>query len=392
MKKHIHISILCIALFFVNSSGFAKDNLLGSGGSKYSSKSAYAIRTNNGLRTGQYSGQHHLIGIYGQGAYSMAFHDASWVKNKPGGYSAGVGVIYEYQAGNFILQTGCGIRFHSVSNFVTDTSFFKFNVADTWTGQRDTFCYDLKYDFYQRKDSATMVHLEIPILAGMSFGGRYGNQYGRGYFLAGLKLQPTIWGKTFVRATGSTMGFYDRYLGIFREMDNHGLRKDVPIYQNHQGLKMQFDVLAHIEAGYEWANPAINKGYRNKSVLDWRLRVALFADVSLFSITPKTKETLIYIPNEFKWDFPKYEFHHAFASEDFSSCHLRNMFIGVRLTMLVGVQFKETCRICELFPDYRDERDPGKIRGRITHPYPRGKHVYHRRSHPLRTPLRERHR
>lgn len=376
----------------MNNSGWAKDNLLGGGGTNYSSKSAYAISANNGLRTGQYSGRHHLIGIYGQGAFSMAFHDADWLKNTPGGYSASGGVLYEYQNGNFILQTGCGIRWHSVSNFVADTSFFKYNVADTWTGQRDTFCYDLKYDFYHRKDSANMIHLEIPILAGMSFGGPQGNQHGRGYFLAGLKFQPTLWGNTFVRATGSTMGFYDRYFGIFREMDNHGLRKDVPIYQKHKGLKLQFDVLAHFEAGYEWANPEINKGYKTKTVLDWRLRIALFADVSIFSITPKTEETLINIPDEFKWDFPKYEFHHAFASEDFTSYHLRNMFAGIRLTMLVGIRFKERCIICELFPDYRDERAPGKIRGKITHPYPRSKYVYHRRSYPSRTRPRKHYR
>ena len=191
-------------------------DLLGGGGSNYSTKKGWQLAGSNGLRTGQYSGEHLLVGAYVNSSYSTMLNNTSLVSNRPGGYAVGGGLVFEYQHLSFIMQIGAGLRFQDVCNNVVDTSFMKYNVADSWTNRRDTFRYDLQYDFYRRKDRSRMLYIEVPVLFGCTFGGY--SPRGRGYFLAGPRFQYGFKGNTSVEAAGNTQGYYDRYFGVqFKE-------------------------------------------------------------------------------------------------------------------------------------------------------------------------------
>lgn len=323
-------------------------DLLGGGGTNYSDK----LNTQTGLRTGQYAGEHLLVGFYGNGSYATVIQNAPFV-GATNGYGNGLGLAIEYQHHSLLFQAGFGIRYQKLKTGVGDTTLWKYNVSDSWTGQRDTFHYDMQFDFYRRTDRSSLFYFDIPLLVGQAFD--YSIFKGTPYYLAGIRMQMAWIGATQVDLTGSTQAVYDRYFGIFRKMDNHGMRKDVPINKKEEALKLRFDMLAHLEIGWEWSNPQ-PEGYRIRNVFDWRIRVAAFADISLPNVVRDSQGPLCYVPDASKWDFPTYQFKHAFASESFKPYQLRNVYAGIRVTVLIGVLFKEKCIICG---PYGDERDPG---------------------------------
>ncbi len=341
----------------------AKD-LLGSGGSNFSTKRSKDLIDNNGLRTGQYTGEHHLVGAYFESGYSAFVSPCRHTFITPGGYSVGGGFAYEYQLNAFLLQIGLGITLQDVKTSVADTTFTKYHTADAWTNSMyhrygdwnnrlDTFYYDLQYDFYDRQDRSRMVYAQIPVLLGQQIVGRRGV----GYYLAGVKLGYALQGKTSVKATGTTTGHYDRYIGTFHEMDNHGFRKDVPIEREGKRLDIKFDLMAHAEVGYEYGIYSPTKGWRGASArrpFDLRLRVAAYCDFSILSINPKTDFPMVVAPDESRWDFPTFRLSHVYSTNEIASLPLRNMFVGVKLTALFGVKQKEKCVLCGF---YKTERD-----------------------------------
>ncbi len=77
-KSNFHIILLFLYLLALPtaqaqtrvSADGTEANLLGGGGSNYSKKAPTRLVGRDGLRTGQYTGEHHLIGVYIDGAYS----------------------------------------------------------------------------------------------------------------------------------------------------------------------------------------------------------------------------------------------------------------------------------------------------------------------------------
>ena len=334
-----------------------RKDLLGAGSSNFSDKSPREILDNNGLRTGQYSGEHHLVGVYAEGSYSSFVSNMPYSSLTPGGFGAGFGIAYEYQIDNFLFQTGAGISRQDVWTNIHDTAFTKYHTSDAWTnemyhrygdwnGQLDTFYYDLNYSFYDRQDYSTMTYLQVPILFGQQINGR---THSVGYYLAGVKINWGFKGATRVRATGTTEGVYDRFFGVFHEMDNHGLRKDVPILREGDKLNFKLDVLAHLEAGWEYGIYSPVRGWRGgpgARPFDLRLRVAAFCDFGILNINPNTNKKMVYPPDQSKWDFPTYQLNHVYSTEDARGYVVRNMYVGLKISALFGIKRKEKCIIC----------------------------------------------
>ena len=172
---------------------------------------------------------------------------------------------------------------------------------------------------------------------------------GIGYFLAGVKLNYAFWGNTKQTLKGSTSGLYERYIGVWEEMDNHGFRKDVPLERTGKQLQVKFDVMAHAEIGYEYTSFQNPHSYRimPNDRLDWRLRIAGFVDFGIVDICPRTNNVYYGIPDATIYDFPTYRMDHVFSTADAKRYWMRNLFVGVRITMLFGFQGKERCILCD---------------------------------------------
>lgn len=297
-----------------------------------------------GLHASQYSGSHHLIGFSVEGSWSSFVSSMPNVSAAPGGGAIGFHLLYEYQYSGFLLQTGFGALYQRATNNIADTAIYHDNMPDQWSST-DGATYRLKHAFTERQDMAQHLYGQIPLYAGCYI---FGSQ-GIGYFLGGFHANYAFWGNTRQTMLGSTSGLYERYVGIWEEMDNHGFRKDVPIERKGSQLKLKFDVMAHLEMGYEYNTRQGAKDYRVRPSdrLDGRIRFAAFMDFGIVNICPNTKNVLYDIPEETIYDFPTYQMAHVFSSEDAKKFWQRNLFVGVRVTFLFGFQPKEHCILCD---------------------------------------------
>lgn len=297
-----------------------------------------------GLHASQYVGAHHLFGFSMQGAWSAFTNNMPSAKMMPGGGMAGFNFVYEYQYSGFLIQTGLGVYFQLVYNDIMDTSFYHTDMHDKWETVKPAE-FILRHEFYKRRDMSRNVYGQIPIYAGHYILG----PGGVGYWLAGFHLDYAFWGETRQKLIGTTKAKYEPYLGIWHEMDNHGYRKDVPIERRGERLKLKFDVMLHGEMGYEYTTYRGPHNYRivPGDRIDCRLRFAAFVDFGLLNICPMTDNTYYGTPMETIYDFPTYQMDHVFSTKDAKAFWVRNLHVGIRITVLFGIPRTEWCILCD---------------------------------------------
>lgn len=336
MNKILYTIIFCITTIIPVQycMGQERPAVLGGGGTNYSDKKA---DPQTGLRTGRASYRRHLIGLYGEGAYSQILHSATDIANNPLGYAYGGGLTYEYQHFSLRFHTGVGVRIQELKTEVKD-----FYILDNQVSDAMGYPYLLRYDFAERKDQTKYIHVQIPLMIGASL-----NDF---YFLGGFKLNTTIYATNYMEAICSTSATYDSFLGVFEEMDNHGLRKDVPIKSSGNLLPATFDVLASIEAGYEFAPKFVKtvdlRAYQMQSRLFYRFRVSGFCDIGLKSMVPDKPHPIVDIPKDYKWDFSMFQMNHIVSSSRMTGVPLHNFYAGIKFTIFLDYIDGEECRLC----------------------------------------------
>ena len=289
----------------------------------------------SGLRTTTYDGVHHLLGIHVDGGYSKMFGNMPNVLNTPGGYTAGLGFDYSYTGRGLIIQTGIAVRWQDARNKVLKDSL----VVDPIKDSQGT-PFRLQYDFTDRVETARNMYVQVPVLVGTYFYGAY--------FLGGVKLNLQLLGSTQSKVNVTTTATYDKYIGTWEEMDNHGIRKEVEEVYSGSKLNLKFDVMATAEVGYEWSLGNYGKkGYRKQAAKDYRVRLGAFVEMGLLDIMPKGDKQSYIIPAESRYDFCTFEFNHIFSTLEATHYHVRNLFTGVRLTFFFyGKQSTEKCILC----------------------------------------------
>lgn len=313
---------------------------LGAGGSQYSNRKPDRY----GLLTSHYTGQHQLVGIYAEGAYSMLLNNCQQALNTPGGLGTALGFVYEFQDYIFRLQLGVGGQYQVVRNNVTDMLWIDNSVADAYD-----YPYHLHYSFYDRTDQSQNIYLQVPVLVGANFQGFY--------FLVGFKAGLHMWGNTRMRATGSTTATYDQFIGLFEEMDNHGLRKNVDMVRYGKSISLKPSFFVSGEIGYEWGEIYRGEtGFNAPEEKDYRIKVALFADFCVNNIHTNSNLSPLFVPADYKWDFPAFQLNHILASSPANGAFVRNLYAGIKVTFLIGVHTKDECIICRPFRSERSYR------------------------------------
>lgn len=297
-----------------------------------------------GLHSSEYGGVHHMIGLSVEGAWSSMVTNMPLVQLTPGGGSAGLHLLYEFQFNGLLVQTGLGVGFQRVYNTIGDTAIYHPDILYTWSGSTPTLI-TLKHQFAERQDMAQQAYGQLPLYIGHYFFGARGI----GYFLAGVHAQYAFWGTTKQTLTGSTSGKFEKYIGVWQQMDNHGFRQDVPIERTGKQLQLKVDVLAHAELGYEYNTRQSSKRYRRRPSdrMDGRLRVSGFAEFGILNICPNTQGVFYGTPEETIFDFPTYQMDHVFSTQDAAKFWVRNLNAGIRVSFLFGFQPKERCILCD---------------------------------------------
>jgi hypothetical protein len=297
-----------------------------------------------GLHTTQYTGSHHLIGVSAEGGWSAFLHNMPGVSFTPGGATGGIHFVYEYQFSGIIFQTGLGAGYQHVYSDIADTVIYHEHMRDTWSTINDAE-FTLRHQFYDRHDFTRQIYGQLPLYIGHYISGNSGV----GYFLVGAKFNYAFWGNTTQKLRGTTTGLYEKYIGVWEQMDNNGFRQDVPIERHGKQLQLKFDILAHFELGYEHTtyrgplNYRKRKGAANK---DLRFRISGYAECSILDICPKTNNDFYGTPMETIYDFPTYRMEHVFSTTDAKAYWLRNLNAGLRFTVLFGFENEEKCILC----------------------------------------------
>lgn len=297
-----------------------------------------------GLHANQYVGSHHLFGFSAEGSWTSFANNMPVASMRPGGGALGVHFLYEYQYSGLLIQTGLGINAQQVFTNVADADIYHEHVRDTWDGIEEADI-TLKHEFRQRCDVSRNLHAQVPLYVGQYIFGAYG----MGYWLGGLHLNYAFRGDTKQTMLVTTKALYEPYLGVWHEMDNHGYRHNVPIERKGDRLKLSFDLMFHAEAGYEYTTWRSPNSYRVRpgDRTDCRMRFAAFADFSLLDICPRTDNVLYDIPAESLYDFPTYRMDHVFSTAEAKDYWMRNLYVGVRFTILFGLPQKEYCILCD---------------------------------------------
>lgn len=282
-----------------------------------------------GLYASHYSGTHHLVGFSAEGGWSTFLTNMPQAHITPRGGEGGLHMLYEYQHSGFLIQTGIGFAYQRVNTAMADSTIYHTNMHD------GDLVFTLKHQFTGRNDMAQQLYGRVPFYLGHYF---FGPQ-GIGYFLAGVQAGYAFWGSTKQKAIGTTTGYYEKFVSVMEEMDNHGFRKDVPIERTGGQLKLKLDVLAHAEFGYEYNMQLAGSNNRTSpsNMLDRRIRIAAYADFGILSIMPASSGFIYSLPMATIYDFPTYGMDHLFTSEEAAANYwLRNLSVGLRVTFLFG--------------------------------------------------------
>ncbi len=346
----------------------------------FSSKDAKKSTNALGLHSSTYTGSGHYLGFSVDGGWSTFLTNIQGVQSTPGGVAASGKILYEYHFGNFFLQTGAGIGIQYVTTPVK-SELLPENVSTFYNGfsnkekgmnhpmidPYDGALFNMKHTFSERSDISELYYAQLPI----NFGYYISGQGGVGYVMLGAQVNYAFGGKTIAKATCTSMGVFNDFIGVFDEIDNHGFRKDVPLTYKGSKLPIRLggveglDVLGHIEGGYEFNTFQAIPQYRSSKAdnMDCRLRLSAFIDMSLPNISPKGTNSLYDLNiNEAENDPEKiaaqqlglYEFHsfnmnHVLTTEvaNGEKLWVRNFTVGVRFTILFSLKAQQRCILCD---------------------------------------------
>jgi len=272
----------------------------------------------------------HNIAFWGAGGYSNILNNAHDVRSL-GGVGFGVGGGYELHRRNFIFQTGLELQNLRGVLSLDDFVHTRVNMIDT---EGDS--YRGNFYFTENRDIYSLGYLNIPLM--------FGFQGQRFYFLAGGKVGINVFGNSSSRGTIRATGDYPDLLGVFENMPNH-------FFDTRQA---RFDSPVEMRLNY-MLSAEIGRVFRVSNIT---YRLALFCDYGLANIHNNSyRENLLVneIPMSEMPVFgdmvgflpaPYYRpmLNSLVRSTMLENNFLNSLFVGVRLTMVIGLPERRECR------------------------------------------------
>lgn len=269
-------------------------------------------------------------------------------KNSVGAAGA-AGVLYDLQAGHFILDLGVGARYGLSSfNYVSqEGSELRLANQINKDGAPFTYVYNLK----DRKDQYTNLTLQIPLMLG--------GQWGRFYMLGGVKAGVSLLTQARTKAVLNTYGEYTEMASLHTNMPEYQFYQDKPINQSYKINNFNFNLDASAEIGVRLGFMTNKTGWDVPKTRT-QYRLALFADYGVLDLhnngnsatdmasTGKYNRNLGYDPeNEATSPMLKgLELHDVMSVKDFSKA-VNNLMVGVKLTVLFELPEPKNCVICK---------------------------------------------
>lgn len=289
-----------------------------------------------GLLSAQVKNYVSLWGNVGESSLLTTLTDVS--AKSSFGAGGGVGAGYEMHVSSFVWTVGLQANLAHSSFRLGDISS-SFRATDD---EGDAFTYT--YTQNARRDCYTDLSLRLPVMVGADFG--------RMYFLAGLKLDMSLLGRSKVRTRLSSSGDYDDLIDPFTGMEEHGFFDDMTFNQKGK-FAFKPDVMVSAEVGVNLGTVTKETGYdvpRSKQ----KYRIALFFDYGLLDRHERGKLESITLPSSFNSsDMTSGITVNDILSTTQSQQKVHNLLVGVKFTVLFKLRDPSKCVICEYDPPLR---------------------------------------
>lgn len=279
------------------------------------------------------------IGVYGNvGEASLLTSLPELPTSDAFGVGGGVGVTYELQAGKgskqFLFTVGVGFDI-SQSSFDLSGGEQRYDAIDT---ENDPLSFIISPT--ARKDVYLNGALQVPVLLG--------GQFGRFYFLAGVKFDLSVLGTSSVKSTIRTIGDYPQFIDPFTSMPDHGFYDNQEMTPFKNKIHFEPNLKVSLELGGRFGVVTDHTGYDvPKPKVQYRL--AAYVDYGVMDMLSPNRPTGEY----FVWDgavIDKDCLSHI-SMTDVLSTHqvkdaLHNLQIGLKFTALFELPKRGACVIC----------------------------------------------
>ena len=260
--------------------------------------------------------RHNLL-FWTGGGYSSLSSDSNVPSSGRVGYEVGAG--YELRFRNFIMHTGFELQGINSAFVPDDFIHTRYPLVDT---QGDLFT-GIFY-FAKISDYNSLGYVNIPLMFGFSSK--------KIYFLAGAKVGVNLFGKSTVKSLVKSVGDYDEIsIDHLEDIPHHSFftREEKNVYP----IKMKLNYTASFEVG-------MNMKPWSKKLSS---RLGLFCDYGLANIHSNSySDDLIWNKGS---DLPYLPtLGSTIRSSDFRNNTLNSLFVGVKFTLLFGLEGKRDCR------------------------------------------------
>lgn len=153
------------------------------------------------------------------------------------GFAPALGVGYRLAHNHFRLDVGLGAEYRQRYNSPIDLT----NVYETGVDEQG-FEYMGHHGWTNRTCVMRHVGVNVPVMAG--------GEWGRFYFLAGVKAAVDMWGTNIEQGNYSLEADYERYMDPFNSMENHGFVTEKPYACDPVAQAMTWNLRACAEVGY----------------------------------------------------------------------------------------------------------------------------------------------
>jgi len=256
------------------------------------------------------------------------------------GGGLGLGMVYEFQQGNFLFNVGFGTNV-----LYNPVKISNLNVVLPNQDDLDPLYYGgagekLDYYYYMtnRQDKYLNMNLQVPVMLGF-----VSNRF---FMLAGVKLGYIINLQTFCTSTMETKG-YNSTIGW---MQNMPMYQFYPERTKSAQTRCTFrpDVAVSFEIGGYVGEMVQGTGY-NRFRKPKHFRISAFVDYGLLSINNTSSTAPIVVPSKYV-PVKVYDMVDAASYKDAVSSSVagavNNLFVGVKFTALFDLPEPRNCVMC----------------------------------------------
>lgn len=254
----------------------------------------------------------HRIGLTVDGATAWHLDNVEITTPKIGG-NVGIGMIYQYQKGKFLLNTGVNFSSSCLSQ-VVDSQHIAVPMRDT---EGINFIY--RGELYNRQDQIATADISIPFMLGAK------TSFGL-YALGGVRVNLPIHAWSFQKALLTTKGDYgDRYHEMLEDLPQHGYFTALSV-KNDGIIKFPIDLCIGAEFGY-----AIPMETRSQKTILSQIQIGAFIEYGVLNSLTNGSNLLTEVDCS---QYMQVMMHHVYTTLSKQNYYVHPLSVGVRFSLL----------------------------------------------------------